>query len=379
MPTPDTLEAVPSAVEAALEAFFARAIPVAADIDPQVGAAGEVLRDFVLQGGKRVRPVFAYAGWLAGLESSARDPAPGPEAPSAHDALRVAASLELVQACALIHDDIIDRSDTRRGHATVHRVFERSHLDDRWAGDAAHHGVAAAILLGDLALAWADDMVHGHRPGDATEPGESAPRALPAAVGRVWSSMRTEVLGGQYLDIVNEAGGDESVGAAYRVMRFKTAAYTVARPLELGATLASAPAPLISDLRSIGHDLGVAFQLRDDLLGVFGDPERTGKPSGDDLVAGKRTALLAVGLARAGERDPALAARLRAAIGRPLTDDEVRGARAILTDVGAVDEIETQIEGLLATALATLATADMSDPVRVELSVFAHRIAHRST
>ncbi|GAA3691662.1 polyprenyl synthetase family protein [Gordonia hankookensis] len=380
LPIPTTLDAVPAAVEAALEVFFGRAVPVAADVDPQVGEAGEVVRDFVLQGGKRVRPVFAYAGWLAGLSSSGRElPATGPDSPGAQDALRVAASLELVQACALIHDDIIDRSDTRRGRPTVHRVFERRHIDDGWAGDAAHHGAAAAILLGDLALAWADDMVHGHHPGDATVPGETAPRPLPASVGRVWSSMRTEVLGGQYLDIVNEAGGDESVDAAYRVMRFKTAAYTVARPLELGATLASAPASLIGDLRSIGHDLGVAFQLRDDLLGVFGDPDRTGKPSGDDLVAGKRTALLAVGLARAGERDPALAERLRAAVGRPLTEDEVRTARSILTDVGAVDEIETQISGLLTSALATLGAADMSEPVRTELGAFAHRIAHRTT
>ncbi|AZG43690.1 polyprenyl synthetase family protein [Gordonia insulae] len=376
-PIPTTLDDVPAAVEAALGVFFDRAVPVAVDIDPQFGAAGEVLRDFVLQGGKRVRPTFAYAGWLAGSSCSTRDPAT-PADPDAADALRVAASLELVQACALIHDDIIDRSDTRRGHATVHREFERRHRVDRWAGQPDHHGVSAAILLGDLALAWADDMVHGHHPGtDALD--VPAPRPLPAPVGRVWSAMRTEVLGGQYLDIVNEAGGDESIDAAYRVMEFKTAAYTVARPLELGATLACASPALIGDLRSVGHDLGIAFQLRDDLLGVFGDPERTGKPSGDDLIAGKRTALLAVGLARAAAQGGDRADRLRDAVGRALTDDEVRTARAILTDVGAVEEIERQISGLLGSALETLARADLSATVRAELDGFAHRIAHRTT
>jgi geranylgeranyl diphosphate synthase, type I len=382
LPVPAALDDVPAAVESVLAAFFDRAVPVAADIDPQVGAAAEVVRDFVLQGGKRVRPTFAYAGWLAGRTATSRPPPADdadprrPDSPDDSDALRVAASLELVQACALIHDDIIDRSDTRRGRVTVHRDFERRHRADGWAGDPGHHGVAAAILMGDLALAWADDLVHGHVPGDAPI---APPRPLPAAVGRVWSSMRTEVLGGQYLDIVNEAGGDESVDAAYRVMRFKTAAYTVARPLELGATLASAPPALISDLRSIGHDLGIAFQLRDDLLGVFGDPERTGKPSGDDLVAGKRTALLAVGLARAADRDPELAARLRDAVGRELTDAEIVSARALLVDVGALDEIEQRISTLLESALATLDGAGLPTPIRAELTGFAHRIAHRST
>ncbi|MXP21106.1 polyprenyl synthetase family protein [Gordonia sp. HNM0687] len=372
LPIPAGLDDVPAAVDSALAAFFAQAVPTAAAIDPQVGTAAAALAEFVLGGGKRVRPVFAYAGWLAGKSSHTAS-----EVPDDTDALRVAAALELVQACALIHDDIIDRSDTRRGRATVHRDFEQRHRWVGWAGDAAHHGVATAILLGDLALSWADDMVHGHLPGDTA--GHQPPHPLPAAVGQVWSSMRTEVLGGQYLDIVNEASGDDTVDAAYRVMEFKTAAYTVARPLELGASLAGAPQTLIGDLRSVGHDLGIAFQLRDDLLGVFGDPAQTGKPSGDDLVAGKRTALLAVGLARAAERDPAVADTLRHSVGRPLTDDEVGTARAILTDVGARDEMEQRISALLTSALDTLAAADLGDAVRAELVAFATRISHRST
>ncbi|ANY24016.1 polyprenyl synthetase family protein [Gordonia terrae] len=390
IPTPTSLDAVPGAVEAELRAFFADAVPATAAIAPVVGEAAELIRDFVLRGGKRIRPVFAFAGWRCGTSSSDRTVA-GDDAPGPRDALRVCAALELVQACALIHDDIIDRSDTRRGFPTVHREFESRHESAKWAGDPGAHGVAAAILAGDFALAWADDLVHGHRPGVSTSSTgsrvgstgrdgstvEDGGRPLPAAVGATWAAMRTEVLGGQFLDIVNEAGGDDSTEAAYRVMEFKTAAYTVARPLELGARLAGASDDLVSGLRSIGHDLGVAFQLRDDLLGVFGDPERTGKPSGDDLVSGKRTALLAIALQRADAADPALGARLRSHLGRALDDDELNSARGIFVEVGAVAEVENSIDELLGSALAALDAADIGADIRTELIAVAHRVAHR--
>ncbi|ETA05152.1 MULTISPECIES: polyprenyl synthetase family protein [Gordonia] len=375
-PTPTSLDAVPAAVETELRSFFDVAVPAAAEIAPVVGTAAELVRDFVLQGGKRIRPVFAFAGWRCGMTESGRadSDAASSVGREARDALRVGAALELVQACALIHDDIIDQSDTRRGHPTLHRVFQSRHAAASWAGDAAGHGVAAAILAGDLALAWADDLVHDHRPGVSDT---SRYRALPPAVGATWAAMRTEVLGGQFLDIVNEASGDDSAAAAYRVMEFKTAAYTVARPLELGARLAGASEILVATLRKIGHDLGIAFQLRDDQLGVFGDPERTGKPSGDDLVSGKRTALLATALRRADDSDPALGNRLRDFIGRPLDEDELGSARALLVDVGAVAEMEGQIDDLLGAALGALDTADIGDDIRSELTAVAHRTAHR--
>ncbi|KAF0970476.1 polyprenyl synthetase family protein [Gordonia sp. YY1] len=406
-PTPTSLDAVPAAVETELRNFFDVAVPAASDIAPVVGTAAELVRDFVLQGGKRIRPVFAFAGWRCGMSESGR--VDSDEASTvgreARDALRVGAALELVQACALIHDDIIDRSDTRRGQPTLHRVFQSRHAAASWAGDPADHGVAAAILAGDLALAWADDLVHDHRPGvstsstsretsstsrgtsstsretSSTSRGTSSAtpeyRPLPPAVGATWAAMRTEVLGGQFLDIVNEASGDDSAAAAYRVMEFKTAAYTVARPLELGARLAGASEDMVATLRKIGHDLGIAFQLRDDQLGVFGDPERTGKPSGDDLVSGKRTALLATALRRADDSDPALGSRLRTFIGRPLDDDELGSARALLVDVGAVAEMEGKIDDLLGAALAALDAADIGDDIRTELTAVAHRTAHR--
>ena len=156
----------------------------------------------------------------------------------------------------------------------------------------------------------------------------------------VWSAMRTEVLGGQFLDISNEARGDETVEAAMRVNRYKTAAYTIERPLHLGAALFGADAELIDAYRTFGTDIGIAFQLRDDLLGVFGDPSVTGKPSGDDLIAGKRTVLFAMALARADAADPAAAELLRNGIGTQLTDTEVDTLRQVITDLGAVTDVE---------------------------------------
>lgn len=363
---PASLAEVPVAVETVLADFFDRMRPVTADIGPAVGAAGEVVADFVLSGGKRVRPTFAWAGWRCAGDRHATDA-------TEPDALRVCASLELLQACALIHDDLIDHSDLRRGRPTTHRVFADLHRVAGWSGNADEHGMASAVLAGDLALAWADDLFAGR----TTATGDPPPTPVPAATGRTWAAMRTEVLAGQFLDIVNEVGGDETVDAAYRVIEFKTAAYTVSRPLQLGATLGGAPDSLVTDLGSVGRDLGVAFQLRDDLLGVFGDPDRTGKPSGDDLVAGKRTVLLATGLARAADRGEALAAELRGLVGHPLGDADLSRARTILREVGAVDEMEDRIRVLLASAIDTLDGAAIDPEIRAELAAMGHRIAFR--
>lgn len=372
-PVPTSLSEVPAAAGAVLDDFFDATLPVAGAISPAVGQAADIVADFVRLGGKRVRPTFAFAGWLCAMSNPHRVP-PHPQLQPS-DALRVCAALELVQACALIHDDIIDHSDTRRGRPTVHRTFERRHRDAGWSGDGAHYGISAAILAGDLALAWADDLFGGHSPA-GPEAGWRPP-PMPAEVHAVWAAMRTEVLGGQYLDIVNEVSGDESIESAYRVMEFKTAAYTVARPLELGARLAGAPAELITDLRGVGHDLGIAFQLRDDMLGVFGDPDRTGKPSGDDLAEGKRTALLALALDLADDRDPTSARYLREALGRELDEAELTRVRDLLIEVGAAAEIERRIDQLLDAAVARLQTAQIGDGIRADLVAMAGRIAHR--
>ena len=208
--------------------------------------------------------------------------------------LRLFAALELLHACALVHDDVIDDSATRRGLPTVHRLFAEKHRDRHWRGSADQFGMSAAILLGDLALVWADDIV-----ATADLPADAQRR-----VQRVWADIRTEVLGGQYLDIVAESSGAESVASAMTVNTYKTASYTVTRPLQLGAAAAADRPDVQAIFHEVGTDLGVAFQLRDDVLGVFGDPAVTGKPSGDDLRSGKRTVLLAEAVELAEKSDP---------------------------------------------------------------------------
>ncbi|MET8652330.1 polyprenyl synthetase family protein [Nocardia aurea] len=349
-----------TATESALDEFFASRRDTVAQLGPIFVDAAEALRQFVLRGGKRTRPAFAWIGWLG-----AGGDADGPEAAAVTNAC---AALELVQACALIHDDIIDASRTRRRFPTVHVDFEQRHRERGWAGEADRFGTSVAILIGDLALAWADDMVH-------------ASGLDPAAITRfapVWALMRTEVLGGQLLDINGHAGGDESVDAALRINRYKTAAYTVERPLHLGAAIADADPALIAAYREFGTDIGIAFQLRDDLLGVFGDPEVTGKPSGDDLREGKRTVLLAEALQRADATDPLSAKLLRTSLGTDLGAEEVERVRAVLTDLGAVDDVERRIADLTDRGLAAIETSSATSSAKKTLRAMALAATRRT-
>lgn len=318
------------------------------------------LEEFVLRGGKRVRPAFAYWGWRAVIEPE--------DSPAGPGVLRLFAALELLQACALIHDDVIDDSDTRRGLPTVHRLFTERHRQRDWHGPAEQFGLSAAILLGDLALAWADDIV---ATADLTADAH-------LRVHRVWGHIRTEVLGGQYLDIVAEASGAQTVASAMNVNTYKTASYTVSRPLQLGAA-AAADRPDVQEIfHRIGNDLGVAFQLRDDVLGVYGDPAVTGKPSGDDLRSGKRTVLVAEALELADKTDPAAAALLRNTIGTELTDDQVHELRLAIEAVGALSAVEDHIELLTGRALEMLDAAAVHDQAKAGLAELARLAANRS-
>ncbi len=358
-PIPGTPDFV-AAVEGRLTEFFATRRPIVEPLGPIFVDAAEALEQFVLRGGKRTRPAFAWTGWLgAGGDA---------DAPEAGAVLAACSALELVQACALIHDDIIDSSRTRRGFATVHVDFEQRHRERGVSGDAAHFGASVAILIGDLALAWADDLVH-------------AAGLDPAALARfapVWAMMRTEVLGGQLLDINGEALGDESVEAALQINRYKTAAYTVERPLHLGAAIADADRDLIAAYRTFGTDIGIAFQLRDDLLGVFGDPEVTGKPSGDDLREGKRTVLLAEALRRADATDPSAAHLLRTSIGTDLGAEDVTRLRAALTELGAVDEVERRIADLTDRGLAAIDSSSATPAAKEQLRGMALAATRRT-
>jgi len=315
------------------------------------------LEEFVLSGGKRLRPAFAYWGWRS-VSSKDADA----------QVLLLFSALELLHASALVHDDVIDGSATRRGRPTTHVQFAALHRDRQWRGSSDQFGISAAILLGDLALAWADDIVAGiDLPHDTRD-----------RVRRVWVDIRTELFGGQYLDIVAEASGAESIASAMTVNTYKTASYTVSRPLQLGVAAAADRPDVQSLFHQVGTDLGVAFQLRDDVLGVFGDPAVTGKPSGDDLRSGKRTVLLATAVELADKSDAAAATLLRGSIGTDLTDTQVGELREEIERMGALAAVEDQIETLTRRALATLADAPIHAAAKTGLSELARLAANRS-
>jgi len=317
---------------------------LAAFLDRQGPAwPGGVLRDFVLSGGKRLRPAFCYWGWRgAGGDDRA-------------ELVTAAASLELFHAFALIHDDIIDGSDRRRGGPSMHRAFADQHAGNAWQGDPAAFGRHAALLCGDLCAAWAEQLFH-----ESGLPAERIHRAYP-----MLARMRTEVIIGQYLDLASTADGG-SVARALTVIRMKAARYTVTRPLQIGARLAGAGPALIDAYAEFGDPLGDAFQLRDDVLGVFGDPAVTGKPVLDDLREGKPTVMMALTREAA---DPAQTARIDALAGDPgLDEDGAAELRGIIVRTGALDQVEQLIRDRRDAAAAALARAPVPAPVRAELT-----------
>jgi geranylgeranyl diphosphate synthase, type I len=331
----------------ALAEFLDRQHALLGDIGPELLPWLEAISG-LLQGGKRLRPAFCYWGWRA---------AGGPDGPQVYAA---AAALELLHASALVHDDLIDDSDTRRGRPSVHRAFAARHAQRGWRGPAAGFGAGAAILIGDILLGWTDELL-------------GASGLEPAALHRgrpVLDAMRTELIAGQYLDLLGQAAGDDSVDEAVRVIAYKTASYTVARPLELGAALAGQPdARLTTACRIYGMQLGIAFQLRDDVLGAFGDPARTGKPSGDDLRDGKRTVLVAIARKRA---TPAQRRVLDARLGDPrLSESGVAEVRGVITGTGALAECELMIESNVAAALSALEDAPLRGQAREALAELA--------
>ena len=334
-------------IELALAGFLADQRAQLAEIGTELDPVSISLTQYVLNGGKRLRPLFAYWGFRGA----------GGNADAA--IIRACASLELIQACALIHDDVMDGSDTRRGFPAIHKRFATLHRDQGLSGASESFGVSAAILLGDLALVWADKMFH-----TSTIESDALVRALP-----VLDEMRIEIMAGQYLDVLEQALASQSVERSLRVARLKSAKYTVERPLHLGAALAGADALLLDSYSHYGMPLGEAFQLRDDILGVFGDPEETGKPAGDDLREGKRTVLIAAALERANGTQ---AAFIEQHLGRAtLGVSDVISMREIIMDTGAVGVVETMIEDGLASALTALEDSSIEATARERLAELA--------
>ncbi|MBV7296236.1 polyprenyl synthetase family protein [Corynebacterium sp. TAE3-ERU12] len=352
-------EDVPAAVNASLRKFLNSRRNTAVEIDPYFTQLVDAVNEFTLQGGKRVRPTFLWAGWLAsGGADTAEDPAA---------VLHAAAALELVQACALIHDDIIDASDTRRGNPTVHRRFEAVHRDSQWHGDGGAFGRAMAILGGDLAMVWADDMLR--------ESGLST--AALVRLQNSWWRMRTEVLGGQAIDIVAETSGDGRFEVAERINTYKTAAYTIERPLLIGSEIADASEDITHALATYGRNVGIAFQLRDDQLGLFGDPEVTGKPAGDDLRQGKRTMLLATALEKLQETAPDKATYLNESLGVVTDLEEISELTELIRSTGADDKMEQEIARRTERGLDALEIPELAEEHRSLLRSLAEKVTVR--
>lgn len=326
-------EALRVRVAAALTAFLARAGASLDAIGPELAPVAAAITEFVLAGGKRLRPAFCYWGWR-GTGASDSDPL-----------VRVAASLELLHACALIHDDVMDGSDTRRGRPAVHRRFAQLHRAAGWTGSPDTFGTSAAILLGDLCMVWADRMFGESSGGGAGSGGAAIDAAAAQRASAVYADMRVELMAGQYLDVLasvlDETGSPDATERALRVARYKSAKYTIERPLHLGGVLAGATPQLLAAYSAYGLPLGEAFQLRDDVLGVYGDPSATGKPAGDDLREGKRTALVTLAEQRA---TPAQVAALKRLIGNPDLDSAgVETCRTLIAESGALEEVEQLI------------------------------------
>jgi geranylgeranyl diphosphate synthase type I len=360
-----TPHALQDAIEGTLADFLAAQIAGLDGIDPAVGGFARTARDLVMVGGKRLRPIFAYWGWRG---------VAGPRAPF-EPVLPALAALELMHTFALIHDDVMDRSATRRGQPTAHRVFTARHVHRAGRGDPEQFGEASAVLVGDLCLVWADQLL--------------ARAELPAttlfAVRSWYDRMRVEAVAGQYLDVLGETAPHEwSLDRALLVARHKTASYTVQRPLQFGMALAGrAKAGTEEAYGRYGLAVGEAFQLRDDLLGVFGDPAVTGKPFGDDLRTGKPTALLMIARQRATAQqraelatDPAGAVNPADGSGGFSPAQIVRRAQ-VIAETGAPAAIEAMISQRVADGVAAMADAPIDQQARAALIDLAVRATHR--
>jgi geranylgeranyl diphosphate synthase type I len=341
-------------VESALDTFVRRQAGILEPLGDDAARLVEAARSAV-SGGKRFRAAFCWWGYRAVDSDVADEPA----------LVRAAASLELLHASALVHDDFMDASDTRRGRPATHRSFAALHREQGWSGSPEQYGAAAAILLGDLMLSWSDELLRCC----------GLPHDVVRDALRFFDATRSEVISGQFLDVSVQARGASDVDQAMRVLRYKSAKYSIERPLNIGAALAGADRAMHDALSRFGLPLGEAFQLRDDLLGVFGDPAATGKPAGDDLSEGKRTVLVALALERAGDED---AKRLDGALGSALTLEEIEDLRRIITDSGAHAEVEHRIEELTTTSLAALDDSPVTDSARAALRVLAQAATQRT-
>jgi geranylgeranyl diphosphate synthase type I len=347
VPAPASLVLVAERVERRLAELLDGEIERWRALDDDLVAPLTVLRRFVVASGKRLRPAFCYWGYV-GAGGDGNDGA----------VVDVGAAFELLQAFALVHDDVMDGSATRRGARTVHLDFCDRHVVEGWRGEPRRFGEGVAILIGDLAHVYADRFVTGVSPD----------------VAAIWNELRIELNVGQYLDVLGTARGDTDLTRARRIARYKSGKYTIERPLHVGAALAGRHEQLQGALSAYGDPLGEAFQLRDDMLGAFGEETVTGKPVGDDLREGKPTPLLAV----ASERADSAQRSALALVGQPdLTPANIATIQAVLVDTGAVAEIEMTIDRLTESAVAAIEEAPIPIDASSALVELARYVAWR--
>lgn len=360
-------------VQRSIDTFLDSRVPELAAIAPELAPFVDFSREF-LAGGKRFRALFCYWGWQSVAAPDLFDSDDSKSSDEIASVLLAATALEVFHAAALVHDDIMDNSDTRRGKPSAHRRFETLHRENNWLGGAAPFGTSSALLLGDLLLSWSDELF-----ADGLQKlGNLEARV---AARTEFNLMRTEVTVGQYLDILEESAWarqpeTEQLSRANRVIVYKSAKYSVEAPLAIGASLGGGSLAQVAALREFGLPLGVAFQLRDDMLGVFGDPAVTGKPAGDDLREGKRTVLIAIARQKLSSSARRLLDELLG--DADMTDAQVAMLQATIQDSGAVDEVESIITTNANSALAAIDDAPLSRSARVQLASLADTVVRRT-
>jgi geranylgeranyl diphosphate synthase type I len=347
---PQSLLDVASRVDKRLESLLAvereRWAKVDADLVPPID---EIAR-LVLAGGKRLRPAFCFWGFVgAGGD------------PTDELVIDAGAALELLHAFALFHDDVMDGSLTRRGEPTTNAKFEASHGANKLAGESRRFGDGVAILVGDLAYVYSDQLMRNASPQAWT----------------IWNELRIEMNFGPYLDMLGSSMNERRREKAERICRYKSGKYTIERPLHLGALLAAPTRgdELIPVLSAYGLPLGDAFQMRDDVLGAFGDTAITGKPVGDDLREGKPTPLMAIATARA---NAAQLKELQLVGNQDLTPTQIARVQEVIRETGALDELETVITRLTDEAIAAVQHVPFAQAVRDELITLAEYVSWRT-
>jgi len=318
--------------------------------DPDLAQPIDEIARLVLAGGKRLRPAFCHWGFVGAGGN-----------PDDQRVIDAGAAFELMHAFALFHDDVMDGSATRRGEPTTHVVMSQLHDKHSWVGESRRFGEGAAILVGDLAFVYADQLLLG----------------APQPVWSIWNELRVELNFGQYLDMLGSANSERRLVKAERICRYKSGKYTIERPLHLGAVLAAPDKAeqLLPALSAYGLPLGDAFQMRDDVMGAFGETSVTGKPVGDDLREGKPTPLMAMATARSNAAQLGV---LQLVGNTVLNDAQVADVQAVIRETGALDQLEQLITSLTDEAIVAIGKAPLSQEARNELVELAAFVSWRS-